>query len=144
MTIAKEGLSKNKKLMHYSIGAVIKKGNKFLLIERNIPPEGFACVAGHIDGGENEIEALKREVFEESGLKIKKHKLILEEEIEWNWCVKGAKSHYWYVFECSVDGRIKKNLSETKSIGWYSQLEIKKLKLEPVWEYFFKKLKIIN
>jgi len=143
MAIPKQGKGRDGKLMHYSVGALIKKDGKYLLIDRVQPPFGFAGIAGHIDEGENPEQALKREVEEESGLKIEKYKLLFEEELDWNWCSKGVGIHYWYLYECDVSGKIKENYTETKSIGWYSAEEIKKLKLEPVWEYWFKKIKII-
>ncbi len=129
--------------MHYSVGALIKEKDKYLLIDRKKPPLGFAGIAGHIDQGENAIEALKREVREESGLKIKNCKLLFKEGLNWNWCSKGAKTHYWYLFECEAEGKPRLDKSEAKSIQWYTRDEIKKLKLEPVWRYWFKKLKII-
>ena len=143
MGIPKLGKSKKGKQMHYSVGAVIKKNDEYLLIDRKIPPLGFAGLAGHIDEEEDEIQALFREVEEESGLKIKKYNLLFEEELDWNWCNKGITVHYWYLFECEVSGNFKPNYRELKSIGWYSKKEIRKLKLEPVWDYWFKKLGII-
>ena len=141
---AKLGLSRQKLKMHYSVGAVIKKENKFLLINRVKPPLGFAGIAGHIDQAEVPLEALSREVEEESGLKIiNDPKLLYEEELNWNWCSKGINIHYWFLYECEVKGGLKRNYLETKSIAWYSQEDLKKLKLEPVWDYWFKKLKII-
>ena len=143
MSIFKQGKSKDGKLMHYSVGALIKKDGKYLLIDRVKPPLGFAGLAGHIDEGEDKIQALKREVEEESGVKIDNYKLLFKEELDWNWCSKEVDIHYWYLFECNVSGEIEQNYIETKSIGWYTVNEIKELKLEPVWEYWFKKLKII-
>lgn len=143
MAIPKTGKSKNGQPMHYSVGALIKKGDKYLLIDRTIPPFGFAGPAGHIDKGESAAQSLKREVEEESGLKVQKCKLLFEEELDWNWCSVGVRIHYWYLFECEATGKIKRNHEETKSIGLYSADEIKKLKLESVWEYWFKKLKLI-
>jgi ADP-ribose pyrophosphatase YjhB (NUDIX family) len=139
----KTGKTKKGNLMHYSVGALIKKGEKFLLIDRAQPPFGFAGIAGHIDKGEKKTDALKREIKEESGLEVKNYKLLFEEELDWNWCNAGVNSHYWYLFKCSVSGKLKMNHIETKSIGWYTKSEIKKLKLEPVWRYWFKKLNII-
>lgn len=139
----KEGISTENKKMHYSVGAIIKKDEKFLLIDRVKPPFGFAGLAGHIDENETPEEALKREVKEESGLDLKNFKILLEEEINWNECSKGIGVHYWHLYECEVEGEIKRNFEETKSIGWFTKEEILDLKLEPVWEYFFKKLKII-
>ena len=143
MSKPKQDKNKDGKLMHYTVGALIKKDNKYLLIDRVNLPLGFAGIAGHIDEGENEIQALKREIEEEGGLKVNDQKLLFEEKLDWNWCNKGIGIHYWYLFECDVSGEIKQNYIETKSIGWYDVDEIKKLKLEPVWEYWFKKLKII-
>lgn len=139
----KQGEGKNSQLMHYSVGALIRKDDKYLLIDRAKPPFGFAGLAGHIDEGEDEIQALKREIEEESGLKIRKYKILFEEELGWNWCNKGANVHYWYLFGCKVSGEMQQNYVETKSIGWYTPDEIKAIKLEPVWKYWFKKLKII-
>ncbi len=143
MTQPKEGISSHKKLMHYSVGAVIKRNNKYLLIDRANPPFGFAGLAGHIDEDETPEEALIREVKEESGLDVKRYDLLFEEELDWNWCSYGVKVHYWYLYKCEVYGSIKKS-EEAKTINWYTQEQIKKLKLEPVWEYWFKKLGILN
>tara|TARA_Y100000310_G_C20703671_1_gene832477 strand:- start:12207 stop:12635 length:429 start_codon:yes stop_codon:yes gene_type:complete len=139
----KIGKSSKGELMHYSVGALIEKDGKYLLIDRAIEPEGFACIAGHVDDGEEIEDALIREVREESGLDVKSKKLILEIELEDNWCVKGATNHYWYVFRCDVSGRTKKKDDEVKSIGWYSKKEIKDLGLEPSWEILLEKIGVI-
>jgi ADP-ribose pyrophosphatase YjhB (NUDIX family) len=143
MPKAKLGKSSKGKDMHYSVGALIEKDEKYLLIDRNVPPYGFACPAGHVDENETEEEAIKREVKEETGLTIESLRLIEEEELDWNWCGKGITVHHWYVFECKVNGNLNGNKSETKSVNWYSKDEIKKLKLEPSWGYWLKKLRII-
>ena len=143
MGIPKEGLSKKREKIHYSVGAVIEKNGKYLLIDRVNPPFGFAGLAGHVDEGETEVEALDREVKEESGVEVKNYSLLFEEELGWNTCSKGISVHYWYLFKCEVLGEIKIDEKEAKSIGWYTVEQIKDLKLEPVWEYWFRKLKII-
>ncbi len=129
--------------MHFSVGALIEQEGKYLLIERAVPPLGFAGVAGHVDEGEDERQAVVREVKEEVGFEARDPKLLFEEELDWNWCSKGVTSHYWYFFHCPVSGDLARSMRETKSAGWYSKEEIKNLTLEPVWEYWFKKLDII-
>lgn len=143
MGIPKLGLSKKRRPMHYVAAALIEKDGKYLMINRRLPPFGFAGIGGHIDFRENAIHALRREVREESGLKVTKHKLLFEQEIDRNRCIMGFNIHYWYLFDCKVTGKIKKDFLEAKSIGWYSVDEIKKLKLEPIWRYWLKKLQII-
>lgn len=140
---AKIGRSSKGGKMHYSVGAIIKKGNKYLLIDRRQYPLGFAGIAGHVDEGETPGQALIREVKEESGLDVKNFKLIHEEEVEWNKCIHKVRGHYWYLFECDVKGKPKRYKKEEKSIGWYSKKDIEKLELEHVWQYWFKKLGII-
>ena len=129
--------------MHYSVGALIEKDGKYLLIDRVKPPLGFAGLAGHVDEGETAIDALLREVKEESGLDVVEHTLLTEEEIGDNICSRGVPVHYWQVYRCKVSGEIKQNMAETKSIGWYSKEELSQLTLEPVWKYWFEKLNII-
>lgn len=127
--------------IHFSVGAVIKRAEKYLLI--NNRHYGWAGVAGHIDEGEEPLHAVKREVLEESGLKVDSCELLFEEMIAWNWCHRGVTGHHWYLYECTVTGNIKQNTAETESIGWYTVEEIKKFELEPVWKYWFERLEII-
>ncbi len=142
------GQSKDGELMHFSVGAVIKDGKgKFLLIDRKNPPYGFAGVAGHVDEGEDYLTAFFREVREESGLRVVMYDRKFREEIVNNTCKRGVSVHYWYLFECFCKGKIRIEKSGAKSIGWYSKEEVRQMarekKLEPVWEYWFRKLGVI-
>ena len=143
MAEPKLGKNSDGKDMHYSVGAVIKKDGKFLLIDRTSIPLGFAGPAGHVDEDESPEQALLREIEEETGLKIISKKLLFEEERHNNKCNKGIQVHYWYLYECQVEGEIHRNLRETKSIGWYPVEEMKNLNYDPVWEYWFKKMGVI-
>ncbi len=129
--------------IHYSVGIFIERLGKFLLIDRAKPPLGFACVAGHVDNNETPDEAIVREVKEEIGLTLTKFKAVEENFFGWNECRRGIKGHYFYVYKGEANGKIVHNQNETKSIAWYTVAEIKKLNLEPVWNYWFKKLGII-
>lgn len=143
MGVPKISKTSGGKIMHYSVGALIEHHGKYLLIDRVQPPYGFAGIAGHVDEGEDEETALIREVKEESGLIVKGYRLLFEEEVSNNICSKGITVHYWYLYECKVSGKMQQNTNETKSIGWYSKEELKRLKLEPVWQYWFRKLGLL-
>lgn len=144
MPTPKEGVSQEGKPMHFSVGALIERDGKYLLIDRATEPFGFAGIAGHVDEGEDAQSAVVREVKEEVGLDVKDLKLLFEEELGWNWCNKGTAVHYWYLFRCRTTGDMSRDARETKSAGWYLKEDIKYLKLEPVWDYWFKKLNIIQ
>ena len=124
-----------------AVGAIIKRNGKYLLLDRKNIEYGFASVAGHVDD-ETPEEALRREVIEESQLKLLSFKKLFEEDVPWNTCYK-HKGHHWIVFECKTEGTQIPEEDEAKSMGWYSPAEMKTLKLERVWEYFFKKLMIL-
>ena len=133
---------------HLSVGAVIKNKNKYLIINRNLYPPGYASVAGHISKGETPEQGLIREVKEESNYDITSKKLLFHEIIHGNKCRTGFKIHEWYVYECKCKGQLKILRREEKSIGYKSKEQINKLykqgKLEPIWGYWLKKLKIIK
>lgn len=137
------GISSNGGILHYSVGAVIEHNGEYLLVDRKEIPLGFAGLAGHVDDGEDSDTAIIREVEEESGLHVVSKKLISEEEILWNYC-KNAPAHKWRLYFCIVEGEVKQNTEEEKSIGWYTPNEMQNMNLEPVWRYWFEKLEIIN
>jgi len=140
-------IKKDGKEFHISVGAIIKKDEKFLLVDRNLMPFGFAAIAGHVDEGEEKEKALVREVKEETNLDVKKFKLLFNGESKYP-CVYKFNNHTWHIYECEVEGKLKGSKKEVKSIGYFSKEEINKLykdkKLEPIWETWFKKLGVIN
>jgi len=138
-----KGMTDNGASLHYSVGAIIARDGKFLLIDRKNPPLGYAALAGHIDEGEDKEVALRREVKEESGLTVTGCKLIGEGRYDGVTCVLEEQNHYWYVYECEALGDVVLDDDEEHSIGWYTLDEIKKLPLEPSWLYWFKKLSLI-
>ncbi|HAV11037.1 MAG TPA: hypothetical protein DCX32_00600 [Candidatus Moranbacteria bacterium] len=130
--------------MHKSAGAIIKNDKgKILMLERTKFPFGWACPAGHVDEGEKPEDAMVREVWEETGLSVKEYELLFHEFVEWNECSRGVRGHDWSLFEAiEWEGEAVSN-SESKNMKWVGVDEIKGLELEPVWKYWFEKLKII-
>src|SRR5215212_2653520 len=103
--------------IHWSVGALIEREGKVLLIDRAQFPFGMAGPAGHIDEDEAPEQAVVREVEEETGLKVTKCHKVIDEFVPWNECSKGIKGHHWYVYRCEVEGELKRDQRETKSIG---------------------------
>lgn len=129
--------------LHYSVGAVIESKGKYLLIDRALPPYGWAGIAGHLGEGEEPDRGIIRKVKEESGLEVITKKLLFTEEIPWNTCKEGINRHIWRVYECKIKGEVNIDKQGAKSYGWISSSYLPMLRLEPVWEYWFKKLGII-
>ncbi|OGI17568.1 MAG: hypothetical protein A3J63_04220 [Candidatus Moranbacteria bacterium RIFCSPHIGHO2_02_FULL_40_12b] len=131
--------------MHRSVAAIIRnERGDILMMDRKNFPFGWACPAGHIEENEMPEEALQREVKEETGLDVDDFKLVVHEFLDWNECKRGVKGHDFFVYEISEwEGEIHQNKLESKDLKWQPASEIKNLKLEPAWEYFLKKLKII-
>ncbi len=130
--------------LHHSVGAVIERDGKYLLIGRAQLPIGIAGLAGHVDEGEEPYTALVREIREESGLIVRHAKVLFEEELPWNICSRGITTHRWTLYACDVEGEPERNEEETTSIGWYSAEEIKDLPLESVWRYWFERLGVLE
>lgn len=124
---------------HKSVGMVVLKNQKLLLIERAKPPFGFAIPAGHVDDDQSFEAAAKRELSEEVGLKTIIMKLLHEGRKN-NLCRrKNGTWHYWKIYQMETEGEIKRSLSETNQAGWYSKSEITKL-ANKTRDYFKKKI----
>jgi ADP-ribose pyrophosphatase YjhB (NUDIX family) len=104
-----------------SVGMLVWRNNKLLLIERKNFPFGFAPPAGHVDGDSSFEISAKRELKEEVGLKAKKLTLVIEKKKE-NICRReGGLWHYWKIYNIEADGEINRSKDETKQAGWYDK-----------------------
>jgi 8-oxo-dGTP pyrophosphatase MutT (NUDIX family) len=133
------------RVMHVSIGAVIARGNKYLLIDRRRYPFCYAIIAGHLHRDETPEMGIIREVKEEVNLAVKKLKLIFHGVIEGDKCRRGVDVHEWYLFECECDGEPSKSseASEAKKVEWVAKEELKGINLCSTIEYLFKKACIL-
>ena len=131
--------------MHTSVGAIIKnEKNEILLIDRVKIPYGWAGPAGHADEEESPEEALKREIREEVCLDIIKFHKLFHEFIPWNNCSR-HQGHDWFLYEViKWQGEAQKNDKEAKGMQWVKIEDLKNLKLEEVWQYWFEKLNYIK
>ena len=53
-----------------TVDAIIEVGEKIVLVQRRNPPHGWALPGGFVDYGETLEDAVRREAFEETGLRI--------------------------------------------------------------------------
>ncbi|MFH1854848.1 MAG: NUDIX domain-containing protein [bacterium] len=147
---------------HKSVGILVRRNGKLLLIERKKFPWGFAPPAGHIDGEPDFESAARRELSEEVGLQANRFRLVAEGRKE-NKCRRGKGDwHYWKIYEAEAKGDLHRSQDETKQVGWFSQTEIDDLAgrtkeyllgkigeeewerspgIEPVWLEWFAELK---
>ena len=110
-----------------SVGVIVWKDDKLLLIERARFPFGFAIPAGHVDGDDAFEIAAKRELKEEGGLETLGLFLLLESK-KYNVCRRPNGSwHYWKIYQAEVSGEINRSLDETKKVGWYTKEDLKRL-----------------
>ena len=62
-------------LINIRVGAIIMRGNKILMVGNKARPEYLYSVGGRIKFGETSEEAVVREVFEETGVKLEVERL---------------------------------------------------------------------
>ncbi len=88
---------------HESVGVIIKnEEDKILFFDRTVFPFVLTLPAGHLDVGETAVEAAKREVMEEVGIKLVDVKLIAKEDTIGDQCRGGADCHRWHLFMANV------------------------------------------
>lgn len=149
---------------HQSVGILVWRNDKLLLIERKRSPFGFAPPSGHVDQDSSFEESARRELKEEVGLNTKTLRLLIEGRKE-NPCRRPEGNwHYWKIYLVEAEGEVKGSEDETKQVGFYTKEDLLGLAaktesylrgdikpddwemspgLEPVWYEWFKELKII-
>lgn len=146
-------MQKPKKCPDGSVGVVFKKNDKYLMFWRLKKPQGWAGVAGHLDGDEP-LVAGPKESLEEVGVKIdtKRLRLIFKGSIYPNPCKRGDyNTHDWEVYEYELtEDDDEPKICEPdhhKDLGWFTKSEIKEMfsggKYDPAWRYIFSKLGVI-
>lgn len=107
-----------------TVGCIVEKDKKVLLTLRNVEPfnNSWCIPGGHIDFSEDPLTAVKREIKEETNLKIhpKFFKFFNEyhPNLDWHAIV--------LMFYSNVKGEIKIN-EEVKEFRWFNKEEISDL-----------------
>ncbi len=112
---------------HTSVGMLVWRDEKLLLIERAKYPFGFAVPAGHVDADQTFEAAATRELKEEVGLDAQTLELIGEKRKE-NPCRReNGTWHYWKIYKVSAQGELRRSEDETKRAGWYTPEQVRQL-----------------
>jgi 8-oxo-dGTP pyrophosphatase MutT (NUDIX family) len=120
-----------KEFWHESIGVFLFNTNKqMLLFKRVIYPFVFTIPAGHLEVGEDPMEAGKREVEEETGIKLESIRLVTEEDFAGDECKWGADHHRWHLYDAIVPNDTEFSInSEGHQGAWFDIADALKLEL---------------
>ncbi len=77
-------------------------------------------VGGHIEDGENEVDALRREAFEELGIEIFPNKKVTQSLGD----VPNQLTHWWLCDQIAEDTLLKIDDNEIKEVAWLTKDEI--------------------
>lgn len=135
-------LTSDGRLKHASVAAIIERNGKYLLSKRRAFEFGYANISGHIEYGESPEEAIKREVFEETGMIVRDLKNVFNEEVDGDKCRAGADIHDYICYKVSTTGEPVKN-NESLELGWFTSEEMSKLNLVFVTKLIYQRLGII-
>lgn len=109
--------------------ALIKKGDRYLTMRRakinDYMPEFWDLPGGTIEFGEKIKTALKREIFEETGLKVKVNQIIFAFDLLTN----PLRHQFWVIYACDyINGDIKLNLEEHGKFIWMTKDEMREIR----------------
>jgi 8-oxo-dGTP diphosphatase len=119
---------------------LIKKDNKFLITKRsmadNYMPGYWDIPGGTIKFQENIKDGLDREIFEETGLRVKIGRIIFCYDFP-----SGSERHqFQIVYECEYsDGEVTLNLKDHEEYKWVGMAELQNFKkiafLDALYDY---------
>ena len=118
----------NVKVQKIAAHGLVKRNDKYLITRRSLvndyKPGEWDVPGGTIEFGEDPIKALKREIVEESGLKVEiKGPLYL-----YSYMSNPKRHQFQIVYECKyLKGDVKLNPREHDKYLWATSSEIAKL-----------------
>jgi 8-oxo-dGTP diphosphatase len=124
------------------VDAFIKKNKKYLVIKRakNVEVGTWETPGGKVDSNERLEDALKREIEEELGIRIKINKFLGWGQGFNCYHKKGYYIHRFVLyFECLItSGKLRVGGTEFKEYKWVTWKEFKKIKplSKPIKDFF--------
>lgn len=107
-----------------SVGVLLVRDGRLLLIERRRGTPGWAPPAGHVEPDELGAEAAEREVGEEVGLRLRDLRCVFVRPGMVDRCRHGTERHDWTVYEATPAGEPLRSESETNGLRWVSHAEL--------------------
>jgi len=110
------------KTVKTTVGAILKSEDKILLTLRDHDPfrNSWCIPGGHIEFGEHPETAVKREVWEETGLTILRHSFF-------NYYSEYYPDLDWHavalIFLAEAEGTLKPQAGEVKELRWVTPEE---------------------
>jgi 8-oxo-dGTP diphosphatase len=100
-----------------SVGAVVlNEKDEILLLDHVLrPASGWGIPGGFMNAGEQAHEAVKREIFEETGLEIKDVQMI--------W-MRTLNRHIEVIFRAQGSGKAEVKSREINQLGWFNFTEM--------------------
>jgi 8-oxo-dGTP pyrophosphatase MutT (NUDIX family) len=102
--------------------AVISRADRLLVIRRskNVAAPGRLCFpGGGIEDGENEVEALRRELLEELSVEVQPVRCVWQNVTEWNVALS------WWTTVLAEGANLFPNPDEVADIHWLTRHEMK-------------------
>jgi ADP-ribose pyrophosphatase YjhB (NUDIX family) len=119
------------RLVHESVGAIVRRRSKILLFRRRRYPIGWTIPAGHVERDTEPEGEMKREVFEEVGLEVlRSRRLWKETPLLEDRCRRGADLHRWHLYEVEAEGEVALN-EEGDDYRWFETGEWNDVRLIP-------------
>ena len=145
-------MGNNRKPPCLAVGAIVKnQKGQYLVLYRLKRPLGLAFPAGHVEIDEAPLDAFKRELFEETGLRVKRAACVLSFTMSLKFlCGLGAKRHRWYVYKV-LEYSGKPRRKEKKKHAFLKFMSpqrirdyIEKKDIDPSWVEIFNRLQIMR
>ena len=134
---------KNGMVYHKTVAALVKMNGKYLFLNRRNFPFGYALPTGHVYDNETPEEAMRRELFEETGLNLEGGKLILNESI-YDRCKNGGDVHEWFLFEYNCKNRKVVHNEESSQVIAAREDELKKLDIVTSTKYVLSRIGLLE
>lgn len=109
---------------HWTVGALMERDGTFLLLQKRQWPFLWDVPAGHMEVNEDPMDAVRREVEEETGLQIINPDLVFHEEIFPDACRRGAVIHEWHVYRGQATGSLQPSDDEARELRWVRPSEM--------------------